>query len=139
MPVAITVTKAAWKPKVKLGKKHTIYIVGYPKKLVFTKLRGRGDAREFYISEAYVRHPVPWDTTVYGPAALDNLTDAQVEACNALASASKAAAGINRIQRKAILSAALKGWRHGGKVVKAPRKPRLSPEELAARISAMKA
>lgn len=139
MPVRVTVTKEMWKPKVKLGKKRTIYVVGYPKKLVFTKLKGRGDAREFYVCEAYVRSPVPWDTTVYGPKVLDNLSAAQVAACNALASASKGLAGISRVQRKVALSAVLKGADYGGKVKKKPRAPKLSEEELAARIAGLKA
>lgn len=136
---AVTVrVPTRWAPKVKLGKKKTFYIIGTAKKIVFTKLRGRGDSRAFYIAEAYVRSPVPWDSTVYGPAALDNLSGPQIAACEALYDASKRLAGINRIQRKALLARALRvGARgRGGVVVKKPRAPRLSPEEYARRIAA---
>jgi hypothetical protein len=128
---------AKFKPKVKLGKKKTFYIIGTPKKIVFTKLKGRGDAREFYIAEAYVRHPHKWDTTVYGPAALDNLSLPQLKACEALADKSKALAGISRLQRKVALSKVLKGKSYGGVVKKAPRKPVIPPAELEAKIRAL--
>ena len=128
-----------WKPKVKLGKKHTIYIAGFPKKLVFTKLRGRGDAREFYICEAYIRSPVPWDTTVYGPGALENLSDAQVKACEALKQASQRFRGISRLQRKALLSAALRGRSYGGRYKKPKRRRKLGPEAFKRRLEEARA
>jgi len=132
-PGAAGIIPGDWKAPVnKIGKKRTINILGTPKKIVFTKLKGKGDANEFYVASAYVRSPVPWDTTVHGPSARQKLSQYQIQACSALKIASQNTANVNRVQRKTIIGAQLRGAQYNPGRLRKPPAPRLTPEQFAA-------
>lgn len=71
-----TVPKERWLRYAKrFGKKRTIWVLGTPLKLRL--LQAKPHTWPAFRKQYTVAHPVPWDTTVFGPAAIANLSAAQ--------------------------------------------------------------
>jgi len=77
---------------------------------------------------------VPWLRELLG---WFGLSAAQRRACAALAEVSHRTAGINRWQRREIISSVLKGMDYGGRVKKKPPAPMIPEEEVKTKISSL--